>query len=395
MTAVVTEAAEAAVQASTMAAAPIASREASERLYFIDSLRFIVIALVVVLHASITFMAYPPAWWYVLDSDQSQGTLFLQVVLLVDVPIMQILFFAAGYFVLSSLRRRGPEGFLREKAIRIAAPWVIGVGLLAPLEVYTYDLSRHTGVDFPTFLTKEFLGPLYQQSVYWFMGVLLACFLVAAWTWVSSPRLRAAERRPAPPSPLVLAGFVLATAAGSALVAGAYGPDDWLSGGILVVQPARIAFYIGYFMLGAYADRRGWFRRGGWAPTITPWLSTAFVAGIVYLGCRMAGPLNTPGLRVIADALFSIFCFTALLAGLTICRRFLNGGGRTWRFLGANSFGVYYLHPLVLYPLAIPVVGLAIAPVAKAAILITVTLAVSLAGSALVLRRVPGVRRMF
>jgi glucan biosynthesis protein C len=395
MTAAVTGASEPIGPASAVAAARAQTQEAGERLYFLDSLRFSVIALVVVLHASITFMAFPPAYWYVLDADQSQGTFFLQLVLLVDVPLMPILFFAAGYFVLSSLSRRGPDGFLREKAIRVLAPWVIGVALLAPLEVYTYDLSRQTGVDFPTFVTKEFLGPLYQQSVYWFMGVLLVCFLVAAWTWVSSPRLRAAERRPAPPSPRALAGFVVATAAGSAIVAGAYGPDDWLSGGILVLQPARIAFYVGYFMLGAYADRRGWFRPGGWSPMIAPWLSTAFVAGALYLGCRMAGPLDSVALRVIADGLFSVFCFTSLLAGLTICRRFLNGGGRTTRFLGANSFGVYYLHPLVLYPLAIPVVALTIPPVAKAAILIAVTLAVSLVGSALVLRRAPGLRRMF
>jgi glucan biosynthesis protein C len=43
----------------------------SERLYFFDNLRAFVIVLVIVLHASITYMAYAPTWWYVLDPQNS------------------------------------------------------------------------------------------------------------------------------------------------------------------------------------------------------------------------------------------------------------------------------------------------------------------------------------
>ena len=33
------------------------------RLYFLDNLRAFVIVMVIVVHASITYMAYAPEWW--------------------------------------------------------------------------------------------------------------------------------------------------------------------------------------------------------------------------------------------------------------------------------------------------------------------------------------------
>ena len=41
------------------------------RLFFLDNLRAFAIVLVIVLHASITYMLFAPAWWYVLDPDRS------------------------------------------------------------------------------------------------------------------------------------------------------------------------------------------------------------------------------------------------------------------------------------------------------------------------------------
>ena len=65
------------------------------------------------------------------------------------------------------------------------------------------------------------------------------------------------------------------------------------------------------------------------------------------------------------------------------------------RTLADNAFGIYYVHPLVLYPGAWLLVGLAIPGPLKAVILLVVTIALSLAISAGVLRRAPVLRRMF
>ena len=104
---------------------------ARPRLHYLDNLRAFVIILVIVLHAAITYMADPPTWWYVIDADRR--VVFTWLVLLVDVPIMQVLFFVAGYFAVRSLQHRGPRGFIREKVVRLAIPWVLGVVFLAPI----------------------------------------------------------------------------------------------------------------------------------------------------------------------------------------------------------------------------------------------------------------------
>jgi len=53
------------------------------------------------------------------------------------------------------------------------------------------------------------------------------------------------------------------------------------------------------------------------------------------------------------------------------------------------------VHPLILYPLAYILVSVEAPSIAKATVLVVVTFLASLAISALVLKRLPGLRRMF
>lgn len=230
--------------------------EERPRLFFLDNLRAIVIVLVILLHASIVYMAYPPTWWYVLDPNQS--IFYTWLVLLVDVPIMPALFFVAGYFALPSLQRRGRDGFIGEKTVRLAIPWMLGVIFLAPLETYMTFVSRGTATGYLQFWTVDFWKPsVYQQSVYWFLGVLFAGFVVLACAYAVSPRLRSSTPRVEKPRQREFVAFVALTALGSMLVSPSFSLDDWQPLWLLfVVQPARIAFYVGYFVLGIYAERR-------------------------------------------------------------------------------------------------------------------------------------------
>jgi len=364
------------------------------RLFFLDNLRAFVIVMVIVLHASITYMAYAPEWWYVLDPDRSD--LFTMLVLLVDVPTMPALFLVAGYFALPSLERRGAGGFIREKTVRLAIPWAFGVVFLAPLATYMTYVSRDVPMSYLEFWATDFWGPMFQQSVYWFLGVLFALFVLLAWVHAASPRLRATGPSVEVPRPRLFVAFIALTAAGSILFAPSFGLDDWLPLSLLfVVQPARIAFYVGYFALGIYAERRGWFSAAGFRPSLGPWGWGCVLAGLAYLGFRWTVSPATVPERAVAALLFATFCLTAVIAGIALFQRRFDGAGPAWRTLAANSFGIYYLHPLVLYPLAYVLLDLPAASLAKAAILVAVTLVVSLAVNALVLKRLPGLRRMF
>jgi surface polysaccharide O-acyltransferase-like enzyme len=73
----------------------------------------------------------------------------------------------------------------------------------------------------------------------------------------------------------------------------------------------------------------------------------------------------------------------------------MDSAGRAWRALATNSFGIYYVHPLVLYPLAYLLVGLSAPSLSKASVLVLVTLVTSLVVSAVVLKRLPGPRKAF
>jgi glucans biosynthesis protein C len=366
------------------------------RLHQLDNLRAFVIVLVVVLHAAITYMTPAPTWWYVIDPDQSVA--FTLLVLLVDVPLMPIMFFVAGYLATPSIRRRGPRGFLREKTIRLGIPWALGVVFLAPLATYMTYVSRSIPTGYLQFWTNDFWGPMFQQSVYWFLGVLFVAFLVFVYAYVFPARelLQADAPAVTRPGPAFFLGFIALTAGGSTLLSVRAGLDEWQAmGWLLVIQPARVAFYVGYFMLGVHAERRGWLTDAGYRPNPLAWVLICVASAAVYLAFRVSATLQGILERLAASTLFSIFCLAALLAGLAMFERWGNGAGRAWRTLAANSFGVYYIHPLILYPLAWVLVGVGVPAVAKFATLVVVTMVVSLAVSALVLRRAPGLRRMF
>jgi glucans biosynthesis protein C len=364
------------------------------RLAFVDNLRAVVVLLVIVLHASICYMAYAPQWWYVVDPDQS--LLFTGLVLLVDVGLMPAMFLAAGYFALPSMRRHGVDGFVRGKLVRIGIPWVVGAVVLAPMATYVTYLSRGIDVPYLQFWTRDFWGPMYQQSVYWFLGVLLALFLLLAWACAARPSLIERPAGPGPAPARVLAGLLAVTAAWTVLASPAFGIDDWYPlGWLLLVQPARVACYAGFFALGVHAERHGWFREGGYRPNAEAWIGGAVIAAMAYVAARLVAlPDTAPG-RSVEGVLFTVFCLAGVMAGLAAAARWANGTGRAWRIAATGSFGVYYVHPLVLYPIAWALVGVAVPAGLKWVVLIVATVTISLAVTHLVLRRVPGLRRVF
>jgi len=80
---------------------------------------------------------------------------------------------------------------------------------------------------------------------------------------------------------------------------------------------------------------------------------------------------------------------------INIRQRVAEGANPAWRTLASNAYGIYYVHPLILYPLAYLLLDLDAPALVKVTVLVVVTLGASLGVSALVLRRLPGLRRVF
>lgn len=370
----------------------------SIRLYFLDNLRAFVIVLVVVLHGSMTYMAYAPAWWYVLDPQNS--LFFTLLVLLVDIPIMLVMFFIAGYFALPSLVKRGPAKFVKDKFTRVGAPWLIGVLFLAPPTAYMTYFSRNAPLTFLQFWSSTFWGEGYQQSVYWFLGVLFLFFIALSLAYMASQQLRSASRRIAAPSWQLFIIF-WAIMSGAMLFMNQFFPiDTWYRDWyILIFQPLRVPLYIGYFVLGIYAHLNGWFTDGGYRPRLLPWAIIWIFSGLLYLANRLFVLPTLPQPTLLGQAahamLFNAFCLSSLLAGATLFQRRVNGAGLFWSNLAANSYGIYYIHPLLLYPLAYLFVPISLPLFIKAPLVIILAIAFSWAISSLILTKTPGVRRAF
>jgi hypothetical protein len=168
---------------------------------------------------------------------------------------------------------------------------------------------------------------------------------------------------------------------------------------ILVFQPERVPLYIGYFVLGIYAHLNGWFIGAGYRPRLLPWALIWIFSGLLYLANRLfvLPTLPPPAfLGLAANAmLFNAFCLSSLLAGAALFQRKVNGAGPFWSNLAANSYGIYYIHPLILYPLAYLFLPISLPLFIKAPLVVILAIALSWAVSSLILTKVPGVRRAF
>ncbi len=356
-----------------------------ERLYHLDRLRVWCVYGVVALHGAMTYMEGCPGWWYVQDQSRWWG--FTLLVLMLDVFLMPVMFFLAGYLAPGSLDRRGGGGFVRERLRRLGPPWILGVVLFAPL----FALASLVNLGYPvpplgTFVWKVFLGPAYQQAHFWFLGVLISFSLIfpLLWRWLCPLVDRV------PMGGWVAACWVLA--AGWFVVMGRHFPlDGWVHPGyVLVFQPLRIGGYLLVFLLGAAAGRGGWF--GGDRSALAD-LGLA-ILGICLLGASVAMRLQLPpkpqGVHLLVYAALNQGSAVLMPLGLVAVMRRLGSGGSCRLDLASRaSYGLYWLHQMILVPIAWALGGLGLPALVKFSLVVGLTVWLGEISSARVLPRVP------
>jgi len=361
-----------------------------------DNLRAAIIFTVILLHVSVCYMAYAPSWWYVINPVTS--AFFTYVVILVDIPIMPAMFFIAGYFALPSLQRQGTPQFLASKTRRLFVPWALGVLLLAPPTAYMIYFSRSVPMDLMTFWSTEFWGKMFQQSIYWFLGILFWAFVAFAAICKLAPVLKQARQELKKPSILLYSAIVIFTALGFYFAIQYYPVDHWRVGYLFTFQPERLPLLIIYFAFGVWAWKCGWFTKGGYMPRKRTWLSLMMVTGAACLIMKLgygapAGELS--GRKDLLAPALTIFCLCGVMGLLALFNSVANRRGRLWASAADNSYGIYYVHALLVYWTAYFLIGLDASIYVKAALAFVLASVVSWLLSAGVLRKAPMLRRMF
>lgn len=341
------------------------------RMYFIDNLRAVTISMVVTLHVFLCYMKFAPSWWFVIDPEQSM--FFTYGVILIDVPIMPVMFFIAGYFALSSLQKHGIPGFWAGKFRRIIIPWVLGVLFLAPPAMYMILLSRDKAPDYLDFWGGQFWSSMYSQSVFWFLGLLALFYIVLTFCYRNFPSLRAPARRSKVPSPILWVLFVGGASSVFLLMNLFYPVDTWISDYyLLVFQPLRLPVYFLYFWLGILAWKRNWFSRQGYNPKLVPWAVLSVLSAMLYLYFKLKVTPGETGFAIkTGNALgFNLFAFSVLMTSIAAFSKYLNSGSPFWKSFASCSYGIYLFHSLAVYYGAYFLLSLKVSPFIKAPVLL-------------------------
>ena len=74
--------------------------------------------------------------------------------------------------------KKGASRFWKDKQLRIALPWIVGVLHLTPPVVYMTQFGGSLSGSFAHFRIGDFWGAFYQQLHYWFLGILLVFYLI-------------------------------------------------------------------------------------------------------------------------------------------------------------------------------------------------------------------------
>ena len=367
-----------------------------KRLDWIDNLRVLVIILVVILHAAVTYGGM--GGWYYKENEQvdSASTLFFAFYLtFTQAWFMSMLFMVSGYFSQASLVKKGTAKFISGRFKRLGIPLLIFIFLLHPLSVrLAYpDLELlkwyFGGIKEIRFIS--WTGPL------WFVEALLIFSLL--YVYLLKPLFRRI-----PPIKLKLSVFhvlaLVALIAAVAFITRLYFPIgsdvanlqfSFFSGYVFMFAIGILAFNDKTFDRITYRDGKRWLfiSLGIGVPS---WFLLIFFGGPMEGIMLIEGGMNWPALLYAVWE--SFICVTFIIALAGIFKHRVNVGGRIQKFLSDNAFGVFVFHAPVLIGISMLVKEVSLHPVLKF-LMVSILALVSSFGVTWLVRRVGVFRRIF
>ena len=335
----------------------------------LDALRIVICGAIILAHALLIFAAEPH---YHLKSDRPLLAASVTYEFL-HLTTLAVFFVLAGWSALTSLRRRGPVPFLKERATRLLPPLAVGTVLFG--SVIKYIELRH-GRDmgmhgfhlvealqvgffdfFPRNLTKL---KLVTWSHLWFLAYL---FLISL---LGLPLLRLLARRaPIDAVPTALTVYLPAVAIAALLVAT---DGYWPFVPNLIKDWDNFAYFALCFAIGAGI--------AAW-PAFELRLHAEAVRLVALMGLAFVGVILC-GESTLGRVFVGLTAWGAIGAGLGFAARLKPAAGPVFAYLSEATLPVYILHHAPLLLLGTAVLPLAIPAWIKIALIFVGTSVISL-----------------
>lgn len=357
------------------------------RLSWIDTVRVAVTALVIAHHCAVTYGNIPV--WFYNEPPQDPSAYALDVtVVLNQTWFMGLFFLISGYFAPASVDRHGPRAFALDRFIRLGLPllgFVLIVRPLANFHSWLLDSDRPPYVLY--YLRTIDAGPA------WFLEVLLALSLIyaiyrAARGTPCLVRDAASELRPgvAVGQLLALMAIMAATGAAWRLIV----PDGTHWPIVGLPTPSFLPQYALMFAAGVLASQRRWLERAPASVATMSGVLSALTLAVLAPGMMSPDPHVS---ALAAGALTATLGAGLSVVVLVLFRRLAPGTGPIRRFLSANAFTVYVIHPPILVGLALMLRNATVPAIAKFGILLLLAVPACWLLAAAV-RMIPGVKKI-
>ncbi|HKA88564.1 MAG TPA: acyltransferase [Haliangiales bacterium] len=377
----------------------------------IGYLRSVVTVLVLAHHAVLAYHPYAPppqaslsAWpqlWRafpVVDAARWPG--FAWLVGFNDVFFMALMFFVSGLYAWRSLERKGSAAFVADRAVRLGLPFVAFALVIAPLAYYPAYLQTGASPSLLAYAQEWLAASNWPTGPAWFLWVLLAFDCLAAGTyalargWVHARPFAVAARRPF----VLFALLVAASGVAYVPLTFAIDPLHWTAAGPFVFQTDRLLHYAVYFFAGVVvganrAEADVLAGDGRLARSWPVWVLLMAGAFALLTQSFLGAVSGSSTWAATMPFAFVLSCAASSFGFLAVFVRFARTSRRALDDLRDNAYGMYVVHYAFSAWLQFALLGAPLPGVAKGALAVAGTIALSWSAVA-ALRRIRAVARV-
>jgi fucose 4-O-acetylase-like acetyltransferase len=381
---------------------PSSQSAKQSRLFFIDNIRWVLIALVICHHAAVTYSHV--GGWYYFDGPQPPPLTtitFATFETLNQAYFMGILFLLAGYFVPRPFDTKGFLKFTRDRFVRLGVPTLFFMLVIHPFVVY-WLLRNFDNPAIPP-LARAYLPFLTSGRVIgatgpmWFaLALLIFCVLYGVFRLA----VKGSAARPSLPGHKEVIELMLLMGACSFLVR----ITQPIGKSIENMQLAYFSQYIVLFIVGIMAYHGDWLLRIPYSFGIF-WFKLALFIGVP--ACPLiiltSGVLHGDSISLLGGVHWqsAVFCFWEAFFCLGMClglivlfREKFNRPTAFSAWMSQNSFSAYLFHTPLLVAVTLCLKPVDAGPGLKFALATLVAVPLTFAVSGLIRTRIPGLSRL-